>query len=68
MDPCLKGLSDDCLDLCFRPVEPSGCLGRGAPEARAINRLNAMSDEDLAARGLTRAGEARRILAGRYLY
>jgi uncharacterized protein YjiS (DUF1127 family) len=43
-------------------------LAEARPEARAINRLNAMSDEDLAARGLTRAGEARRILASRYLY
>ncbi|WP_146065175.1 DUF1127 domain-containing protein [Albidovulum inexpectatum] len=31
---------------------------------REIERLNQMSDEELAARGLTRDGEIRRIFAG----
>jgi hypothetical protein len=43
-------------------------LAEARPEMRAINRLSALSDADLTARGLTRADEARRILAGRYLY
>ncbi|MEZ5797517.1 MAG: hypothetical protein R3D63_08700 [Paracoccaceae bacterium] len=42
-------------------------LAEARPEARAINRLDALSDEELAARGLTRMGELRRILGARYL-
>jgi len=43
-------------------------LAESRPEARAINRLSMISDEQLAADGLTRAGEVRRILGARYLY
>ena len=38
------------------------------PEIRAINRLSLTSDEHLAAHGLTRADESRRIRGARYLY
>lgn len=43
-------------------------MAEARPEMRAIQRLNALSDDDLAARGLTRAGEVRRILGSRYIY
>jgi hypothetical protein len=42
-------------------------IAEARPEVQAINRLNAVSDEELAARGVTRAGEVRRILGARYL-
>jgi hypothetical protein len=38
------------------------------PEMRAVNRLSLTSDEHLAAQGLTRAEESRRIRGARYLY
>jgi uncharacterized protein YjiS (DUF1127 family) len=38
------------------------------PEMRAVNRLSQTSDEHLAAQGLTRAEESRRIRGARYLY
>lgn len=41
-------------------------VAESRPEMRAINHLSAMSDEALAARGLTRAGETRRILGAGY--
>lgn len=43
-------------------------LAEARPEAQAVARLNAMTDEDLAARGLTREGEAMRIFGRRCLY
>lgn len=36
-------------------------IAEAGPQIRAIERLNRMSDEELAARGLTRDGEIRRI-------
>lgn len=36
------------------------------PRAQAINRLNALSDTDLAALGLTREAELRRIFGGAF--
>ncbi|MCV2863379.1 DUF1127 domain-containing protein [Defluviimonas sp. WL0075] len=41
-------------------------LAEAGPRMEAIRRLNATSDEDLAARGLTRAGEVQRIFRDRY--
>lgn len=37
-------------------------LAETSPRIREIERLNSLSDEDLARRGLTRDGEIRRIL------
>lgn len=37
-------------------------LAESGPRMRALEHLNRISDEDLAARGLTREGEIRRIL------
>ncbi|MBU3029857.1 hypothetical protein [Paracoccus marinaquae] len=37
-------------------------MAEAGPQMRAIERLNRISDADLAARGLTRDGEIRRIL------
>ncbi|WP_265500351.1 hypothetical protein [Paracoccus beibuensis] len=37
-------------------------LAEASPQMRALNRLSALSDADLAAHGLTREGEVRRIL------
>lgn len=39
-------------------------LAESGPKMDQIRRLNATSDEDLAARGLTREGEVRRIFGG----
>ncbi|MDM7458072.1 MAG: hypothetical protein P3W94_001695 [Paracoccus sp. (in: a-proteobacteria)] len=39
-------------------------LAEASPQMRALSRLSEMSDEELAARGLTRDGEIRRILGG----
>ena len=39
-------------------------LAEASPQMRALNRLGETSDADLAARGLTREGEVRRILGG----
>lgn len=39
-------------------------LAESSPQMRALNRLNALSDEELAQKGLTREGEIRRILGG----
>lgn len=41
-------------------------MAEARPEMRALSRLNAMSDEDLAARGLTRMGELHRIMGPRF--
>ena len=41
-------------------------MGECAPQMREVNRLNALSDSDLAQRGLTREGEIRRIFADRF--
>lgn len=37
-------------------------LAEASPRMRALEKLNRVSDADLAARGLTRDGEVRRIL------
>lgn len=37
-------------------------LAEASPRMRELERLNNLSDRDLAARGLTREGEIRRIL------
>ncbi|MTE01349.1 DUF1127 domain-containing protein [Paracoccus sp. YIM 132242] len=37
-------------------------IARASPRVRAIERLNGISDAELARRGLTRDGEIRRIL------
>lgn len=42
-------------------------MAEARPEVRALNRLGNTSDEELAARGLTRMGELQRILGGRYI-
>jgi hypothetical protein len=42
-------------------------LAEARPEVQALDRLNKISDEALAARGLTRMGEIRRILGARYI-
>ncbi|MDM7458290.1 MAG: DUF1127 domain-containing protein [Paracoccus sp. (in: a-proteobacteria)] len=39
-------------------------LAEASPQMRALSRLSETSDEELAARGLTRDGEIRRILGG----
>lgn len=39
-------------------------LAESGPRMEQIRRLNALSDADLAARGLTREGEVRRIFGG----
>lgn len=39
-------------------------LAEASPQMRALNGLNQRSDEELAAKGLTREGEVRRILGG----
>ncbi|WP_282602166.1 DUF1127 domain-containing protein [Paracoccus sp. PARArs4] len=39
-------------------------LAEASPQMRALDRLSRLDDEDLAARGLTREGEVRRILGG----
>ncbi len=41
-------------------------LAESRPDVRALNRLNATTDEDLAARGLTRVGEVHRIMGARF--
>lgn len=41
-------------------------LAEAHPKMTAVNKLNAMSDEQLAARGTTRADEVRRIFAGQF--
>lgn len=47
------------LDVLVRMME-------NHPQTRQIDRLNAMSDADLAARGLTRADVIRHIFRDRY--
>lgn len=37
-------------------------MAESGPQAKAINRLNRMSDAELAVKGLTREGEVRRIM------
>lgn len=39
-------------------------LAEASPQMRALSRLSEISDEELAAKGLTRDGEVRRILGG----
>lgn len=39
-------------------------LAEASPQMRALSRLSEISDEELAAKGLTRDGEIRRILGG----
>ena len=39
-------------------------IAEASPKARALERLNGISDAELARRGLTRDGEVRRILGG----
>lgn len=41
-------------------------LAEAGPCMDQVRKLNAMSDADLAARGLTREGEVRRIFVDRY--
>jgi len=41
-------------------------LAESGSRAEQIRRLNALSDEELAARGLTRMGEVHRIFADRF--
>lgn len=41
-------------------------LAEAGPQMDAVRRLNAMSDEDLKAKGLTREGEVRRIFGHRF--
>ncbi|MBC9246586.1 DUF1127 domain-containing protein [Paracoccus sp. 11-3] len=41
-------------------------LAESSPRAKAVRRLNATSDAELAARGLTREGELRRIFGALY--
>ena len=41
-------------------------LAEAGPRMEAINRLNGMTDEELAAKGLTRADEVRRIFGDRF--
>ena len=41
-------------------------IGERSTLMREVNRLNDLSDEDLAARGLSREGEVRRIFAGQF--
>lgn len=41
-------------------------LAEAGPRMDEVRRLNAMTDADLAARGLTREGEVRRIFADRF--
>lgn len=41
-------------------------LAESDSRIQAVNRLNAMSDADLSAKGLTRDEEVRRIFAGSY--
>lgn len=56
-----------------RPRSSGGLLSRIArlaearPEVPALERLRAVPDEVLAARGLTRIGEIRRIMGPRFL-
>ncbi|MDZ4136311.1 MAG: hypothetical protein U1D06_12080 [Paracoccaceae bacterium] len=40
-------------------------LSEFGPKMAEVTRLNALSDDDLAARGLTRAGEVQRIFGQR---
>lgn len=42
-------------------------LGEAGPLQHQIRKLQAMTDEDLASKGLTRDGEIRRIFGARYL-
>lgn len=39
-------------------------MAEASPQMRALNRLSQLSDQELAAKGLTRDGEIRRILGG----
>ncbi|RJE80245.1 hypothetical protein [Paracoccus sp. JM45] len=39
-------------------------LAEASPQMRALNHLSEISDEDLAAKGVTRESEIRRILGG----
>lgn len=41
-------------------------LAEAHPKMAAVNKLNAQSDEDLAARGTDRSAEVRRIFAGQF--
>jgi hypothetical protein len=41
-------------------------LAEASPRMKAINQLNAISDEDLAARGKTREEEVRRIFGASF--
>lgn len=41
-------------------------LAENGPRMQAVQRLNETSDEELAARGLTREGEIRRIFGAHY--
>lgn len=40
-------------------------LAEAGPRMRQVKRLNGMTDEDLAAKGLTREGEVNRIFSDR---
>ncbi len=41
-------------------------LAEASPKMQALTRLNTLSDADLAAKGLTRDGEIRRIVGSGY--
>ncbi|MCV2867497.1 DUF1127 domain-containing protein [Defluviimonas sp. WL0002] len=41
-------------------------MAEAGPRMEAIRRVNAMTDEQLAAKGLTREGEVRRIFRDRF--
>ncbi len=43
-------------------------IAEAGPRMEAIRRLNAMSDKDLHARGLTREGEVRRIFGDHFYF
>ena len=57
------------LELVTAPFRAIGSflllLAETGPRIRAVERLNRMSDEELAARGTTRAAEVQRIFAVR---
>lgn len=57
------------LELAAAPFRALGDLlvrmAETSPRGQSLDRLNATSDDELAERGTTRAGEARRILGAR---
>lgn len=59
------GFSSSVLLAPFRAIGRAMImLAEASPQMRALHRLSEVSDEELAAKGLTRDGEVRRILGG----